>query len=277
MAEHAQCWCQTCRPITLSDMRMALCPDCGNKRCPRATNHIFACTGSNEPGQHGSAYGVTYAPTPPAATAAPSDADILHVWDTHVGEPSTTMPLVDSDKIAFARAILQRYGQAPAASAEPAWAQEIIDDLQAQFDSEMITENDSGEALIRLDNAIAAVEDAAKRYAPVAAQAQSWAPAGPLRIECDPDRFGQAPWHVTDGRHHAVGATPNEALNGFSRYLAAQAPAANGDALDAARYRFIRDVPYCDLVRNVMALQQNAIMDETIDAAMQRTTGSDHD
>jgi len=48
------------------------------------------------------------------------------------------------------------------------------------------------------------------------------------------------------------------------------APAADGDARDAARYRFIRDVPYCDLVRNVMALQQNAIMDETIDAAIQR-------
>lgn len=30
---------------------MVLCPVCGNKRCPRATNHRFACTGSNEPGQ----------------------------------------------------------------------------------------------------------------------------------------------------------------------------------------------------------------------------------
>ena len=31
--------------------------------------------------------------------------------------------------------------------------------MQAQHDSELITENDSGEALIRLDGAIAAVED----------------------------------------------------------------------------------------------------------------------
>jgi hypothetical protein len=34
-------------------MRMVLCPVCGNKRCPRASNHIYACTGSNEVGQVG--------------------------------------------------------------------------------------------------------------------------------------------------------------------------------------------------------------------------------
>ena len=51
-----QCWCQTCRPITLSDMRMVVCPTCGNKRCPHANDHRNTCTGSNEPGQKGSAY-----------------------------------------------------------------------------------------------------------------------------------------------------------------------------------------------------------------------------
>lgn len=50
------CWCRTCRPITLTDMRFVVCPDCGNKRCPRANDHSNACTGSNEPGQEGSAY-----------------------------------------------------------------------------------------------------------------------------------------------------------------------------------------------------------------------------
>lgn len=54
--EAPACWCQTCRPITLADMRMVLCPSCGNKRCPHATNHELACTGSNEPGQKGSSY-----------------------------------------------------------------------------------------------------------------------------------------------------------------------------------------------------------------------------
>ncbi|HBZ4127672.1 hypothetical protein [Klebsiella pneumoniae] len=50
------CWCLTCRPVTLNDMRFVVCPDCGNKRCPRANDHRNACTGSNEPGQEGSAY-----------------------------------------------------------------------------------------------------------------------------------------------------------------------------------------------------------------------------
>lgn len=45
-----------------------------------------------------------------------------------------------------------------------AWANEIIDDLHALHDSEMIRELDSGDALIRLDAAIAAVEEAAQRY-----------------------------------------------------------------------------------------------------------------
>ncbi|MEA4293932.1 hypothetical protein VBS39_08140 [Klebsiella pneumoniae] len=50
------CWCRTCRPVDLNDMRFIVCPDCGNKRCPRANDHRNACTGSNEPGQEGSAY-----------------------------------------------------------------------------------------------------------------------------------------------------------------------------------------------------------------------------
>lgn len=50
------CWCLTCRPVTLNDMRFVVCPDCGNKRCPRANDHRDACTGSNEPGQEGSVY-----------------------------------------------------------------------------------------------------------------------------------------------------------------------------------------------------------------------------
>ncbi|WP_345758477.1 hypothetical protein [Klebsiella quasipneumoniae] len=50
------CWCRICRPVVLNDMRFVVCPDCGNKRCPRANDHRNACTGSNEPGQEGSAY-----------------------------------------------------------------------------------------------------------------------------------------------------------------------------------------------------------------------------
>lgn len=50
------CWCATCRPITLDDMRMVLRPTCGNKRCPRAAGHQNDCTSSNEPGQTGSSH-----------------------------------------------------------------------------------------------------------------------------------------------------------------------------------------------------------------------------
>lgn len=46
-------------------------------------------------------------------------------------------------------------GAQPAPSTKDA----IIDDLQSQFDSDGITEHDSGDALIRLSDAIAAVED----------------------------------------------------------------------------------------------------------------------
>ena len=55
-----QCWCLTCRPMRVDDpesIRMALCPTCGNKRCPKANNHRNQCSNSNEPGQKGSARG----------------------------------------------------------------------------------------------------------------------------------------------------------------------------------------------------------------------------
>lgn len=48
---------------------------------------------------------------------------------------------------------------APTTEEREQLANAIIADLQAQYDSEMITENDSGEELIRLSGAIAAVED----------------------------------------------------------------------------------------------------------------------
>lgn len=50
------CSCRNCRPVTMTDMRFVVCPVCGNKRCPHANDHRNACTGSNEPGQEGSAY-----------------------------------------------------------------------------------------------------------------------------------------------------------------------------------------------------------------------------
>ena len=62
------CWCITCDETIAHAQRLngdfmlgatprfIVCPDCGNKRCPRAAYHDNACTHSNEPGQPGSAY-----------------------------------------------------------------------------------------------------------------------------------------------------------------------------------------------------------------------------
>ncbi|WP_433867062.1 hypothetical protein [Ralstonia wenshanensis] len=57
-----KCWCYICNkdrmeygvPYVMT--HMIVCPSCGNKRCPRATDHRVACTNSNEPGQPGSRY-----------------------------------------------------------------------------------------------------------------------------------------------------------------------------------------------------------------------------
>jgi hypothetical protein len=43
--------------LSLASSGYILCPQCGNKRCPKASDHDLACTGSNEPGQPGSVYG----------------------------------------------------------------------------------------------------------------------------------------------------------------------------------------------------------------------------
>jgi len=60
------CHCTSCLMEAGNDPRtglpwtleiMSLCETCGNKRCPKATNHRLACTDSNEPGQPGSRYG----------------------------------------------------------------------------------------------------------------------------------------------------------------------------------------------------------------------------
>lgn len=63
LAESEQnCWCHKCNEgktvngVPFSMTRMILCPDCGNKRCPHASDHRLACTNSNDSGQLGSVY-----------------------------------------------------------------------------------------------------------------------------------------------------------------------------------------------------------------------------
>lgn len=52
--------CQSCRSLELKDnparfigLGMLLCIECGNKRCPKAQDHRYLCTNSNEPNQIG--------------------------------------------------------------------------------------------------------------------------------------------------------------------------------------------------------------------------------
>lgn len=57
--EAGQCGCHMCCWLRYgrSPSWMAGCSVCGNKRCPKATNHLSNCTHSNEVGQPGSVYG----------------------------------------------------------------------------------------------------------------------------------------------------------------------------------------------------------------------------
>lgn len=64
MSGHSVCGCITCDARRRAALpfpeclvtHLIVCPLCGNKRCPRATDHNLACTGSNDPGQSGSVY-----------------------------------------------------------------------------------------------------------------------------------------------------------------------------------------------------------------------------
>jgi len=48
-----KCWCYNCNhpPEFPGITRFVVCPECGHKRCPKATSHDNKCTKSNEPGQ----------------------------------------------------------------------------------------------------------------------------------------------------------------------------------------------------------------------------------
>jgi hypothetical protein len=56
MMDLPECSCQSCNPPKDWFRRFTVCPTCGNKRCPKGTNHNLDCTGSNEPGQKGSSW-----------------------------------------------------------------------------------------------------------------------------------------------------------------------------------------------------------------------------
>ena len=84
-------------PVT--SQRMIVCSDCGNKRCPKASNHRHKCTGSNEVCQYGSIY---------TAPRELSDEEILNV--AFCCEVNTVAIENDWDGtvIDFAKAILKK-------------------------------------------------------------------------------------------------------------------------------------------------------------------------
>lgn len=92
--------CHTClvgvmeNNMPVTSQRMIVCSDCGNKRCPKASNHRHKCTGSNEVGQYGSIY---------TAPRELSDEEIIEIGNAVVN-------LIDSNEgwIEFARAILKK-------------------------------------------------------------------------------------------------------------------------------------------------------------------------
>jgi len=51
-----RCHCYHCADTYKRMTTFIVCPECGNKRCPHATDHNLQCTNSNEPGQEGSRY-----------------------------------------------------------------------------------------------------------------------------------------------------------------------------------------------------------------------------
>lgn len=81
--EAKPCQCATCLPID-QKTHMVVCSICGNKRCPHATNHIFACTGSNQPGQPGSSYGTPlYTADQLAAAVAKERERCIGIIESH--------------------------------------------------------------------------------------------------------------------------------------------------------------------------------------------------
>lgn len=74
------CWCRNCDHAAKAGLspleriragsRFIVCPDCGNKRCPKGTNHALACTNSNEAGQPGSEW-ENVKPCPKSEAIAP--------------------------------------------------------------------------------------------------------------------------------------------------------------------------------------------------------------
>ena len=77
--------------------RMILCPTCGNKRCPRASDHRLECTDINEPGQTGSVYTVPLPVQPEERYFCQRCGKPVNLTTIHTCTP----PQIDPNKWAF--------------------------------------------------------------------------------------------------------------------------------------------------------------------------------
>lgn len=94
----ARCWKQ---PI---GRYMVVCRKCGNKRCPKANDHDHACTGSNEPGQPGSAYAEQPVATEAAQVEQVAEAAEAAQWFASLSNEARELTRWIGTAIAAARA-----------------------------------------------------------------------------------------------------------------------------------------------------------------------------
>ena len=93
------CRCETCVPQGdfnhPENVRMIVCGTCGNKRCPRAFNHLNACTNSNDVGQKGSSWEHVLPFFPKPAV----DIENLQVIDTQTQLPEISAHAKDDTAV----------------------------------------------------------------------------------------------------------------------------------------------------------------------------------
>ena len=101
------------------------------------------------------------------------------------------------------------------------------------------------------------------------AQLEAIAAAEPvLVVEKEPDYWSGGHFH--EGSKPHVKPTKVWSLPIGTKLFTRTMPALDVTELvkDAARYRFIREVPYSDYIHNVMSHQKNSVMNAAIDAAI---------
>lgn len=93
--EPAGCWCRKCNTAEFQMTHFIVCPKCGNKRCPHASDHDYGCTDSNDHGQPGSVYG---------GVPLPTDPDLLQFaaipgWHNYLSKKASQVPLMPLDAL----------------------------------------------------------------------------------------------------------------------------------------------------------------------------------